>query len=103
MSYDPTEVPQAPTAADGLEYTSIAVFNGGQWSLLCPEVDIASVGATLDEALARLEEAVRETLAYVEETGRSRATFARVPEEELREFLLSHEPGCWLVLRSSRL
>jgi predicted RNase H-like HicB family nuclease len=106
MSYDLTEVTPAPPMseipAQGQQYTGIAVFDGSQWSSLCPELDIASVGVSADEALRRLEEAVRETLAYAEATGRSRDVFRRVPDEDLRDFLLSQQPGLPALIRPFR-
>ncbi|MHB1523026.1 MAG: hypothetical protein ACYCS9_05800 [Candidatus Dormibacteria bacterium] len=63
----------------------LAVFDGSQWAALCPELDVASCGATSDEALDNLVSAVREA---VEVAGVEAATSGpMVSDEDLREFL----------------
>lgn len=39
-------------------FTAVLEKEGGQYVALCPELDIASQGATVEEAKANLEEAV---------------------------------------------
>jgi hypothetical protein len=102
MNYDLTEVTATEPQPGSAQYTGIAVFDGSQWSSLCPELDIASVGDDADEALHHLEDAVRATLAYAGETGRSRNAFDPVPDADLRDFLLSQEPGRSCFIRPFR-
>ena len=53
-----------------MEFTAIIKKGEKQFVALCPELDVASQGYTIDEALKNLKEAVE---LYIEETG--------VPEE----------------------
>lgn len=73
-------------------YLGVATFQDGQWASLCRELDIASFGASAEEALMRLDEMVRDLLAYSREEGRPLGPGA--PEDEVRDFILAHEgPG----------
>lgn len=85
------DVPMGAPVANGepamtpIAYTAIASFDGEQWASLCPELDIASVGATADEALDRLVEAVTEAVRFArdEDMGPGRA----VPDPDLLDFM----------------
>jgi predicted RNase H-like HicB family nuclease len=79
---------QLPSEDPGL-FTGVAVFDGDQWASLCWELDIASVGSTADEALTNLEQAVREAVRYAHESDRPEGQ--RVPDDAMREFMLSHK------------
>lgn len=69
-------------------FTGVAVFDGTVWSSLCWELDIASVGSTANESLDNLEQAVREAVRYAHENDRP--VGGRVPDDAMREFMLSH-------------
>lgn len=69
-------------------FTGVAVFDGAVWSSLCWELDIASVGSSAHEALDNLEQAVREAVRYAHENDRPLG--GRVPDEAMRDFMLSH-------------
>jgi predicted RNase H-like HicB family nuclease len=75
-------------------YTLLAVQQGEQWASLCRELDIASTGATAEEALDTLECAVSEALDYERETG-VRAGIP-VPPRDLAAFL-EHGRGSTLA------
>jgi predicted RNase H-like HicB family nuclease len=79
---------QLPSEDPGL-FTGVAVFDGDLWAALCWELDIASVGSTAAEALGNLEQAVREAVRYAHENDRPEGR--RVPDEAMREFMLSHK------------
>ena len=84
---------ESPAVVDqALEsFNALAVFDGQQWASLCPELDIASVGATAEEAIANLVEAVREARAFAGEQHMEAGH--PVPPDELRTFILSsHGP-----------
>ena len=66
------------------QYSLLARPDGDQWTSLCVELDIASDGATAEEALATLETAVREALEFQQDTGISAGV--RVPERDLAPF-----------------
>lgn len=86
------ELDQATAApATGESLTGIAVFDGVQWASLCREYDIASVGATAQEALVNLQDAVREALTTAAQ--KHLAAGRPVPDDELRTFMLSHHEG----------
>ena|SRR5690242_4529173 len=81
---------ESPPAGDpdaGRSLNAIAIFDGAQWSALCPELDIASVGATPDEALDTLIQAVGEAIAFAAE--RHMEPGHPVPSDAMRDFLLS--------------
>jgi len=55
---------------------------------LCLELDVASSGSTIREAIENLKDAVREFLEYVHEEGLEQEMLVRpVSMEALREFL----------------
>jgi predicted RNase H-like HicB family nuclease len=97
----PPDGPDHPGTTASQQFTALAAFDGEQWSSLCRELDIASVGATAEEALTMVEEAVRATITYARETGRQ--VGPAVPNGDLREFLLSHEGPMPLVGRAFRV
>jgi len=61
-----------------MEFTAIIRKGERQYVALCPEVDVASQGRTIDEALKNLKEAVE---LYVEEMG--------LPELEGKEAIVA--------------
>jgi len=67
------------------QYTLLAVRQGGQWSSLCPELDIASCGATPEEALDMLQAALVDALQFERDAGV--AAGQPVPEADLEAFL----------------
>jgi hypothetical protein len=69
-------------------FTLMAVFDGERWASLCRELDIASEGASFQEALDTLGTAVREAI----EVAASRGVEAGEPvsDEALLEFLAQH-------------
>ena len=88
-------VPQAGTAPgqSGVPtghnlYTAVAVFTGTEWEALCRELDIASLGDNADQALANVEQAVREALAYAAEEDRPAGVAVR--DNDLLEFIQGH-------------
>ena len=66
-------------------YTLLAVRQGEQWASLCAELDIASCGATADEALDMLERAIADALQFECDTGV--AAGEPVPRPDLEAFL----------------
>ncbi|HZV52327.1 MAG TPA: hypothetical protein VFD49_21510 [Candidatus Dormibacteraeota bacterium] len=70
-------------------YVGIASFDGRQWSSLCPELDIASVGSTAEEAIDNLVQAVIEAVRFAEDEGIDPGQ--PVPPAELRRFLVSSQ------------
>jgi predicted RNase H-like HicB family nuclease len=73
----------------GQNLSAIAIFDGHQWASLCPELDLASVGATADEAIDNLVEAVSEAIAFAREQGLDAGR--PVPSDDLRSFLISSQ------------
>lgn len=47
-------------------YTAIVEKEGGLYVALCPELDVASQGTTVEEATANLKEAVKLLLKYAD-------------------------------------
>src|SRR6202171_3188370 len=66
-------------------YTGVAIFDGEAWASLCRELDIASVGDSMVEALINLKQAVREALTVAQEQGLTAGK--RVENDDLFEFL----------------
>jgi predicted RNase H-like HicB family nuclease len=77
------------TATDGGEaaYAAIAVYDGHQWASLCPELDVASVGGSPEEAIDNLIGAVEEALQLAADEGMDRG--AATPDDEIRRFMAS--------------
>lgn len=75
---------------EGIEprtFTAIVVSEGGQWASLCPELDIASVGFSAEDARDALIDAVRVAFDVAQSEG-------LVPGEEtppaaIRDFMVS--------------
>jgi predicted RNase H-like HicB family nuclease len=63
-----TETPRVASPVSQ-RYTLLAVQQGEQWASLCRELDIASCGATAEEALDMLERAIADALRYERDTG----------------------------------
>jgi hypothetical protein len=73
-------------------YSAVAVYEGaGQWTALCLELDIATMGETANEALSALKSAVRDAIELAEEQGLEPGT--PVTDEALAELLHSHRPS----------
>jgi hypothetical protein len=79
---------ESPLAV-GHGLNAIAIFDGQQWASLCPELDIASAGATADEAIDSLIHAVTEAVAFAQENHLEAGH--PVPPDELRSFLISSQ------------
>ncbi len=60
---------------------------GGQWSSLACEVDVASCGETLEEAREGLKEAVGLYISAMLEEGKRDSIARPVPQDALREFM----------------
>ena len=80
-----------PANPDGnlVGLNAFASFDGRQWASLCPELDIASVGATAEEAIDNLITAVTEAVEYARENNLEPGH--PVPPDELREFLIGSQ------------
>jgi predicted RNase H-like HicB family nuclease len=83
------EAPPAGGVEPGQTLNALAIFDGQQWSSLCPELDIASLGATAQEALDNLIEAVTEAVAFAKENHL--AAGHPVPPDAMRAFLISSQ------------
>lgn len=81
------EAAPAGAADEGTRLNAFAIFDGTQWASLCPELDIASVGATAEEALDNLIDAVTEVVAVANERGLQPGH--PVPPDAMRDFLIS--------------
>ncbi|MGH7765072.1 MAG: type II toxin-antitoxin system HicB family antitoxin [Candidatus Dormibacteraceae bacterium] len=82
--------PDAHAAPRRGPYLAVTVFDGDQWASICRELDVASAGRTADEAIANVVDAVREYLQAAREQGGDARTERRVPDPEMRDFLLAH-------------
>jgi hypothetical protein len=74
-------------APDGGTYTAIAIYDGQQWASLCPELDIASVGGSADEAIRNLIDAVQEAVRLAADENMEPG--APTPDDEVRRFMTS--------------
>lgn len=64
-----------------------------EYVALCLELDVASSGSTIREAIENLEDAVREFLEYVHEEGLEQEVLPRpVSIEAVRDFLDLDQP-----------
>ncbi len=88
IDIDSPPVGAAPPAGQR-SYAALAIFDGQQWASLCPELDIASVGATAEEAIDNLVNAVSEAIVFAREQNLEPGH--PVPAEDLREFLISSQ------------
>ncbi len=85
----PRETVRGATVYPVTSYAALAIFDGQQWASLCPELDIASVGATAEEAIDNLVNAVSEAIVFAREQNLEPGH--PVPAEDLREFLISSQ------------
>lgn len=76
-----------PARTSPMALTGIIKREGDQYAALCLELDVASCGQTLEEAVAALQDAVEAYLEYMRDTGREEEILRPVPIEALREFL----------------
>jgi predicted RNase H-like HicB family nuclease len=83
------EAAPAGAADEGTRLNAFAIFDGTHWASLCPELDIASVGATSQEAIENVIEAVEEAIAFANEHGLQAGH--PVPPDAMREFLISSQ------------
>jgi predicted RNase H-like HicB family nuclease len=79
---------ESPLAV-GQGLNALAIFDGQQWASLCPELDIASAGATSDDAIDSLIQAVGEAVTFAHEHHLE--VGHPVPPDELRSFLISSQ------------
>jgi predicted RNase H-like HicB family nuclease len=85
----PEAEPSAAPAPGVRVFTLMAIHQDGRWVSLCRELDVSSFGATADQALDNLEEAVREVLALQREGGPGAGT--PVPDAALESFFSGHD------------
>jgi predicted RNase H-like HicB family nuclease len=71
-------------------FTAVCVFNQGQWTAVCWELDIAAQADTRDEAISQLTAAVRAALEWAAEKA-DRSPGEPVPPEAMLELLRSHD------------
>lgn len=71
-----------------LRLTCLIKKEGGQYSSLCLELDVASCGKTRGEAFEGLKAAIETYVHYLVEEGREEEIHRPVPQEAIREFLL---------------
>lgn len=69
-------------------YSAVVVFDGTSYVALCPELDIASVGDSSQEAVISVKAAVREALATAAEAGVEAGE--PVSDADLAEFMHHH-------------
>jgi predicted RNase H-like HicB family nuclease len=81
----------APQANARKIFTSVSIFDGQRWLSLCPELDIASEGDSVNEAFANLRAAVQEAIQVAQERGIEAGRPA--PEAEVLAFLQAHRTG----------
>ncbi len=77
---------------EGIEprtFTAIVVSEGGQWASLCPELDIASVGSSPEDALDALIDAVR--LAFEVSYSERMEPGEPTPPAAIRDFMVRTE------------
>ena len=86
VEVEPVREPQANP-----KFTAMVVYEGDdQWTALCTQLDIATVGATPDAALGSLRDAVREAIDLAAEKHLSPGE--PVAYEAQAELLASHQP-----------
>lgn len=77
-----------------MRLTALAKKGRKDYVALCLELDVASSGGTIREAMENLMDAVREFLEYVHEEGLEQEMMPRpVSLEALRDFLDVDRPG----------
>ena len=75
--------------AEPRRLTAIVVNEGGQWASLCPELDVASVGSSPEDALDALIDAVRLAVEVAHDNGLEPGQ--ATPEAAVRDFMLRAE------------
>ncbi len=78
-----------PIPGHGRQYTAMAAFDGTRWASLCPDLDIASVGDTGQEAIDNLIAAVREAVEVARAEGLEPGR--ETPPDEVLAFGRSHQ------------
>jgi len=78
-----------PMPGQGRQYAALAVFDGERWASLCPDLDIASVGDTGQEAIANLIAAVREAVEVAQAEGLEPGR--ETPTDEILAFGRGHQ------------
>jgi predicted RNase H-like HicB family nuclease len=81
---------------DPQRFTAIVVNEGGQWASLCPELDIASVGSSPEDALAALVDAVR--LAFDVSRRDGLEPGEATPPDAIRDFMVRTELPAQLTI-----
>jgi predicted RNase H-like HicB family nuclease len=76
----------------------VAVFDGVSWASLCPDLDVASMGPSADEALDSLEEALSDVLSVAEAEGLPTGT--SVAPDDLLAFMRGHNSEAPIVGRN---
>ena len=71
--------------------TCLVKKEGNQYASLCLELDIASCGHTLKEAVGGLKKAIEAYLEYLVSKKRGSDIYRPVPVEELRDFLFPQD------------
>jgi hypothetical protein len=79
-------------------FVGVAVFDGASWASLCPDLDIASMGPSADDALVSLEEAVNDVLSVADTDGLPTGT--AVTPDELLAFMRGHHSEAPIVGRN---
>jgi predicted RNase H-like HicB family nuclease len=106
VARDVEQATEAPAGAAGVQYgpfTGIAIFDGEQWAALCRELDVASIGASAQQALENLQDAVHEYIEALTQDGGDASQQRRVPDSDMRDFLLGHhglEPVTYLTFKT---
>ena len=72
-----------------LKLTCMVKKEGNQYSSLCLELDVASCGKTKEEAIDGLKGAVETYVNYLVDEGRENQMYRPVPQDAIREFILS--------------
>lgn len=72
-----------------LKLTCMVKKEGNQYSSLCLELDVASCGKTKEEAIDGLKGAVETYVNYLVDEGRESQMYRPVPQDAIREFILS--------------
>ncbi len=74
---------------DMKNYTCLVKKEGAQFASLCLELDVASCGDTVDEAIEGIKNAVDTYLEFMREEGRENEVYRPVPMNELKDFLFT--------------
>jgi len=82
-----SEITRGTERALSLPLTFLSACQEGDCTVLCLELDIASCGATLEEAEESLKGLIELYIADCRESGETRIPLRPVPQEALLEFL----------------